>query len=117
MDIQVESLPDKTPQSAQAAARGESVIPLVLANRFHIDIPTDIENKKLSEVWALAQGSANSDDIQDILWEVIHLEGVLGSPRLGESRLDRLYKYAKLKRQEAQIQTELKDVQLTGRLH
>jgi hypothetical protein len=79
-------------------------------------MPTKEEEGKLAEVWALAQTTAKSENIQDVIWEVIHLEGVLGSPRLGESRLDRLYRYAKLKRQEAQIQQELRDVAITDRI-
>lgn len=118
MDIQVEDVPvDKPIKSPQAEARSEPVAHLVLAPRFNINSPSKEEDGKLAEVWAYAQGVANSEDIQDILWEVVHLEGVLGAPRLGESRLDKLYRYAKLKRQEAQIQQELKDVSLTGRVH
>jgi hypothetical protein len=119
MDILVEDLPENTSQtiqSPQAAARSDAVAHLALAPRFNIDTPTKQEEGKLAEIWALAQGVAKSADIQDVLWEVIHLEGVLGAPRLGESRLDRLYKYAKLKRQEAQIQRGLQDVALTGRV-
>lgn len=110
MDIQVENLPTEDVQSPQAAARGDAVAHLALAPRFDITSPSEQDNKMLSEVWAYAQGVAKSADIQDIIWEVIHLEGVLGSPRLGESRLDRLYRYTKLKRQEAQIQSEIKNV-------
>jgi len=46
------------------------------------------------------------------MWQVVHLEGIMGAPRLGESRIDRLYRYAKLRRQERQIQSELKSVTL-----
>lgn len=115
MDIQTEPLDNTPVQSAQAAARSDSVAHLSLKDRFHIDMPTEQQEKQLAEVWALAQQTAKSEDISDVIWEVIHLEGVLGAPRLGEGRLDRLYRYAKLKRQEAQIQTELHDVALTGR--
>jgi len=118
MDITVENLPDsqKPIQSPQATARTEPVAHLALANRFGIDIPNKEEDGKLAEIWAHAQGIAKSADVQDILWEVIHLEGVLGAPKLGESRIDRLYRYAKLRRQEAQIQGELQNVALTGRI-
>lgn len=113
MDVTVENIPEgQSIQSPQAAARTEPIAHLALSGRFNIDSPTDEENKKMAEVWAFAQGVAKSADIQDVIWEVIHLEGVLGAPRLGESRLDRLYRYAKLKRQEAQIQSELKNVTL-----
>lgn len=111
MDIIVEDLPEKQSiQSPLAAARTEPIAHMALAPRFNIDAPSDQENKQMAEVWALAKTVAKSESIPDIIWEVIHLEGVLGAPRLGESRLERLYRYAKLKRQEAQIQSELKNV-------
>jgi hypothetical protein len=110
-NIIVEDLPeDKQPvQSPQAAARTDSIAHLALSNRFNIDMPTDQENKQLAEIWAYAKGVANSQEISDIVWEVVHLEGVLGAPKLGETRLNRLYRYCKLKRQEAEIQRELKN--------
>lgn len=112
MQPQVEDLPESEQpiQSPQAAARSEPVAHLALAPRFNIDIPNEQEENKLAEVWAYATGVAKTENISDIIWEVIHLEGVLGAPRLGESRLDRLYRYAKLKRQEAKIQEDLKNV-------
>lgn len=111
MDIIVEDLPDQNPiQSPQAAARSEPIAHMALAPRFGIDMPNKQEEGKLAEIWAYAQSVAKSEDIQDIIWEVIHLEGVLGAPHLGETRLDKLYKYTKLKRQEAQIQSDLKNV-------
>lgn len=116
MDIQVEDLPE-APQSVSpvAEARGD-IAHLAIANRFNIDTPDKQEEGKLSEIWAFAKAQSKSEDIQDVIWEVMHLESMLGSPRLGESRLDRIYKYCKLRRQEAQIQQELKDVSLTGRV-
>lgn len=114
--IVVEDLPDSTIQSPVAAARTENIAHLALAPRFNIDMPTKEEDGKLAEIWAYAQGVAKSESIPDILWEAIHLESVLGAPRLGEARIDRLYRFAKLKRQEAQIQSELKNVSLTGRV-
>jgi len=117
MDIIVEDLPGNNQpiQSPQAAARTETMH-LAIADRFGVVNANKEEENKLAEIWAYAQGMAKSENIPDIIWEVVHLEGVLGAPRLGESRLDRLYRYTKLKRQEAQIQQELKDVSLTGRL-
>lgn len=109
--ITVEPLDNQQPtQSPLAAARSDPIAHMALAPRLNIDAPSDDDNKKLAEVWAYAQGVAQTNDIQDTIWEVIHLEGVLGAPRLGESRLDRLYRYAKLKRQEAQIQSDIRGV-------
>lgn len=83
---------------------------LSIAKRFNIDTPNNEENKKLMEIYEHVKSLSKTGDIDDIIWQVVHLEGVLGAPRLGESRLDRLYRYAKLKRQERQIQEELKNV-------
>lgn len=110
MQIQTEDLPEQSVQSPQSIARSEPIAHLALAPRFNIDTPNKQEEGKLAEIWAYCQGMAKSENIQDIIWEAIHLEGVLGAPRLGESRLDRLYRYTKLKRQEAQIQSEIKNV-------
>jgi len=117
MNIEVSDVPQEPVQSPVAAARGTDTAHLVLGKRFDIVDANKEEENKLAEIWAYAKQAANSEDIEDIMWEVINLEGNLGSPRLGERRIDRLYRYAKLKRQEAQIQTELKDVSLTGRIH
>lgn len=114
MEPTVEDIPEADQpvkvESPQAAARSDPVSHLALAPRFNIDMPTKQEENKLAEIWAFAQGLAKSENIPDIIWEVIHLEGIVGAPRLGESRLDKLYKYAKLRRHEAQIQSELRNV-------
>jgi hypothetical protein len=115
MNIITEEVASDSPiQSPQAVARSQPIAHLALAPRFNIDSPNKTEDGKLAEIWAYAQGVAKSDNIPDVIWEVMHLEGVLGAPRLGESRLDRLYRYAKLKRQEAQIQRELRNVVVPG---
>lgn len=119
MDIVVEEIPDNSPtdpQSPVAAARSDAISHLALAPRFDLSSPTKEDENKLAEIWAYAKGVAGSSEIPDVIWEVIHLEGVLGAPRLGESRLDRLYRYAKIKRQITQKQEELRNVTSTGRL-
>lgn len=116
MEVTVEDLPETPAESPQAAARSD-FMHMAIAQRFDITSPTKEEDKQLSEIWAWAQGMAKSENIPDIVWEVIHLENVLGSPRIGEARLDRVYRYVKLKRQEAQIQQELRDVQSPSRIH
>lgn len=118
MDIQVEDLPEsqRPVQSPQSMARTDPVAHLALADRFGVRNPSKQEEKQLAEIWAFAKQNANSEDMQDIIWEVVHLEGVIGAPKLGESRLDKLYKYAYLRKQAAQIEGELKDVATNGRL-
>lgn len=121
MDIITEDLPESSQPkpSPVAVARSEPIAHLALGPRFSIYEPTSEENGKLAEVWAYAQGVAKSENIPDIMWEVIHLEGVLGAPRIGESRLDRLYRFTKLKRQESEIQNQLRGISgvgISGRL-
>lgn len=111
MEIQVEDLPveeqDLSPEVDQAVEPTEH---LALLQHFNIDIPNKQETGKLMEVWDYGKQMSKTGDLQDIIWQVISLERTLGAPRLGESRLDRLYRWAKLKRQETQIQEQLKSV-------
>jgi len=88
----------------------EPVEHLVIADHFNIDTPTKQENNKLMTLWEHAKGVSESKENQDVIWQIISLERTLGAPRLGESRLDRLYRYAKLKKQELMIQEQLKSV-------
>jgi hypothetical protein len=117
MQVTVEDIPNKPSNvSAEPASVPNEVSHLSLKSRFNIDLPTKHEDKQLAEVWKYARNIAKSEDMQDIIWEVIHLESVLGAPRLGETRLNKLYTYIKLKRQEQQIQEELKNVASDGSL-
>lgn len=109
-EIIVEDLPSQDIQSPQASARSDEISHLALSGRFNITDANKEEEGKLAEIWAYAKGVAKSENIPDVIWEVVHLEGVLGAPRLGESRLDRVYRYCKLKRQERAIQSELRGV-------
>lgn len=119
MDIQVEDVgtPTSDPQSPQGHARAGEIAHLALGNRFGIVNANSDEDGKLAEIWAYARSMAQSDNIPDIMWEVVHLEGVLGAPKLGQTRLDKLYRYTKLKRQEAALQAELRDVSTPTHLH
>lgn len=113
-DIITEPLPQEELPivSPEAAARKDDVSHLAIKDRFNIDIPTDDEQKKLAEIWAFAKGNANSEEIKDIIWEVIHLQGVIGAPRMGERTLDKLYRYVSLRRQEAKIKSDLQETVL-----
>lgn len=111
----VEALPDSPgmpgDQTAPySAVNGESSTHLAIADRFNIDIPNKQEDNKLAEIWQYASGLSETKEISDVIWQVINLEQIVGIPRLGESRLDRLYRYAKLRRQESQIREQLKNV-------
>lgn len=111
MEITVEDLPDESQkpiQSPLAAARSSSISHLAIKDQFSIDIASGEEEGKLQEIWAYAKSMANSEDINDVVYEVIHLKGKVGQPRLGESYLDRAYRYCKLKRHEAITQEQLR---------
>jgi uncharacterized protein YeeX (DUF496 family) len=112
MDITVESIdqPGQDPISAPSVT--DSVQHLAIADRYGIVNANTQENEKLQTLWDYAKSKAQSEDIQEVIWQVINLENTLGAPRIGEQRLDRLYKYIRLRKQEANIQREIQDVSL-----
>lgn len=109
MDITVEDIPqepsDRVPEPATQTERVEH---LILAPQFRIDSPTNEDKGKLAEVWALGKQLSKTGETHDVIWQVKHLMMTLGAPTPGESSLDRIYRYAKLKRQIRQAETELK---------
>lgn len=119
MSIIVEELPDNQQQKTSNVTEvaHDELGYLSIAKRFNIDAPTKQEEQMLREVYEHARSLSKIGDQSDIMWQIIHLEGVLGAPPVGSGRLERLYGYAKLKRQERQIQEELKNVELGRSLH
>ena len=112
MDIEVENLDRGEDPGAQTQGRQstDSVLHLSLKDQFNIDTPTKEEDKMLRDIWHYGQGLAKGGEINDVIWEIMHLNSTLGAPRLGESRLARLHRYAKLRTQERTIQNELKQL-------
>lgn len=117
-EVIVEDLPQdqQSPGSPAVAVQTDPVEHLALAERYGIDSANKEESGKLAEIWGYAKGLSESKEITDVIWQVMHLEQMLGAPRLGESRLDRLYRFSKLKRHESQIQEELKGVAIGSSL-
>lgn len=111
MDIQVENVPvDPTKAAPVTAVETTSPVEhLSIASRFNIDTPTKEEDAKLSTIWSYVKQQGSERSIPDIIWDVINLEQTIGSPRLGETRLDKLYRYVNLRIQESRIQSELQD--------
>lgn len=107
-EIEVETIDQ--PQIASTAEVPNPVAHLAIANEFGVESPSKEEEKKLMEIWEHGKSLSKTGDMHDIIWEIMHLSRSLGAPRLGESRLDRIYRYAKLKRQERAIQEELRHV-------
>lgn len=111
MDIVVENLPQTDVQTGQSAAESTNpVAHLAIAQRFNIGTPTKEEEGKLIEIWEHGKTLSKTGDMQDVMWQIIHLQRTLGAPKLGESPLDKVYRWAKLKRQQSQIEEELHSV-------
>lgn len=112
-NVIVEDLPkdqQKPSEPQELVSAPDSVEHLILSQRFELESPSKTEDGKLREIWHFAKGKSPTKDIPDVMWQVMHLESIIGPPQLGESRLDKLYRYCKLRRQEAQIQSELKTI-------
>lgn len=110
MDIQVEELPDQPrPNITTVAANPDSIEHLAIAERFNITSPTKEENEKLQTIWDYVKAKGGERSMGDVIWDVINLEQTIGSPNLGQTRLDKLYKYVKLRINEARIQEQLKN--------
>ena len=118
-DIIVEDIPNsdkiKRDDSSQTSLPGrEGLTHRVLAERFNLDAPTPQEDKKLKEIWDHVSKLSESGEMGDIIWQTMHLEQTIGAPALGETRLDKLYRYVKLRRQERQLQDELREISSNG---
>lgn len=111
--VTVEELPNRPTESTETTtplnASATPTAHLALVGQFNIDHPTKEEEKKLAELWEYGKKMSKTGDITDIIWEVMHLRSTLGAPRLGESPLDKVYRWAKLRRQQEQIDAELRE--------
>lgn len=112
---EVEVVVEKVEQPDHSGPQGSETPPtpndhLVLRQHFNIDMPTEFENKKLAAIWEFAKSKSKTGDMSDVMWQVIHLSGDLGAPRLGESKLDKVYRWVTLKTQESRIQEQLRQV-------
>lgn len=121
LDIQVEDLPQENqkPETTSKPVSSTVVSPLgslELLRYFNIDYPTTEEKQKLDELWAYARSLVPEGSLEEVFSEVLRLKGVVGSPRLGEAHLDRIYRYIKLRKQEKLIKQEIADVQGSANL-
>lgn len=62
----------------------------------------------LNEVVAWAKEASKSDDRIDVLMAIRWLEGRLGAPRIGRSRLDHIYQWIRLDQVEHRANKEKK---------
>jgi hypothetical protein len=61
---------------------------------------------KIAMIRDYAKSKASSEDSLDILWSLRSLENRLGSPPLGEKRINYLYKWIRLEGDRARIERE-----------
>lgn len=111
MDIQIEDIPsDGQPpvNITTVPAQTDNLEHLAIAQRYNITTPTKEENEKLQTIWNWVKQKGGERSIQDVIWDVINLEGTIGSPNLGQTRLDKIYKYVRLRINEARIQEQLR---------
>jgi len=109
MDIQVEPVSsDPQARAAEPSAPAQDLSHMMIAQHFDVTSGDEQAENKLREIWELGKQLSQTGDPQDIMWQVLHLERTLGAPQMGELRLDKVYKWAKLKRQEAYIQSQLR---------
>jgi hypothetical protein len=107
----IEELPQNDkPQTTQTNQPSHEIGHLSIAQRFNVENPTKEDEKKLSEIWDYVKQNSGKSEITDLVWEVMHLENQIGTPRIGEARLDRVYRYCKLRRQANIIDSELKSI-------
>lgn len=112
MEIQVENVaPDPTQATAKVPTEVTNPVEhLSIAERFNITTPSKEEDAKLKTIWGYMKQQGDERPRTEVIWEIINLEQTLGAPKLGETRLDKLYRYVSLRIQEARINEQLRDV-------
>lgn len=111
MEIQVEDLPQQSEARSPAAPISTSPVDhLMISSQFNVENPSKEESDKLITIWEHAKELSKTGTHQDIIWQVINLRSSLGAPSLGESSLNKVYRWAKLKAQEKMIQEQLRNV-------
>lgn len=68
-----------------------------LKDYFNVDEVTDGQRDKFKVIWD--HFSEESDSVGDLMYKMRQLENRLGSPAIGESRLTKMYNYAKISSQ------------------
>lgn len=110
MEVIVEDLPNNQESSPEPSQNVDSVNHLILASHFDISSPSKEDENKLRTIYEHGLTLSKTGEPHDVLWQVMNLRRSLGAPRLGESSLDRVYRWSKLKAQQNHIEQELKNV-------
>jgi hypothetical protein len=110
MEVIVEDLPNNQESSPEPSQNVDSINHLILTSHFDISSPSKEDENKLRTIYEHGLTLSKTGEPHDVLWQVMNLRRSLGAPRLGESSLDRVYRWSKLKSQQSYIEQELKNV-------
>lgn len=77
---------------------------LSLAQHFGIDLPSDEDSDKLKLIWLHIK---DVDPIANPESVLMQIERRLGSPRLGENMIDKVYRWLRLKEQSQIVNEKL----------
>lgn len=106
----VEDLPAKDKEPERPIVSEEPLGALRISQYFFIDTPSQEERQQLDEIWDFARERSGSKSLQSTILAVVQIKGKVGQPRIGESYLDRVYRYVKLRKQEEIISQEMKNM-------
>lgn len=70
---------------------------------FNLESPTDAQKEKFGAIWEYF--AEESKSVGDLMFKMRNLENRLGSPEIGESRLQKMYNYIR-------ISADIKDKEL-----
>lgn len=79
-----------------------------LRSYFDINDPSDQTVGKFKTIYEYLRGDKDEYNEFDLMRDMRDLQFKLGSTNLGETRVDQVYRYAKLASQAKQIETEIK---------
>lgn len=78
-----------------------------LAGLLKIDHPTGKEQGQLAFIMAyLRENASDATNISALLWQLRDIENRLSAPRIGESRLSKIYNYVRLAREVKEREAE-----------
>jgi hypothetical protein len=105
----MESTTTQTTTSSEPAHVHDDFAPL--RNYFDIHDPSDVTTGRFKDIYEYLRHDKGEYSEFDLIRDVKDLSFKLGTPALGESRLDQMHRFAKLSRQARDIQKEIEGMQ------
>jgi len=101
----VDSTATLTPATLTDGTNMPTIDPIV-SSFFDISAPNEKQAQKLSDIFEYAKGQAESDmDLVNVLRDIRYR---LGSPSLGQSLLDKIHTYVRLRLEARKLDTQAK---------